>query len=647
MTLKYRPEIDGLRAIAVMVVIFFHAGISIFSGGFVGVDVFFVLSGYLISSIILKEKADGNFSLINFYERRARRILPALFLIMFLCLPLAWFFLLPQALESFSKSLIAVTTFVSNILFWRESGYFSAQADLKPLLHTWTLSVEEQFYIFLPLFIILTWKLKSSLKCLTLIVITIGSLTLSQIGLSISPTATFYLLPTRAWELFIGVSIGYYLSRAVTPPKGNNLLSIIGISMIMGAVFFYTKDTPFPSFYALLPTLGTGLIVLFTDKTTWLYKFLSLKFMVGLGLISYSLYLWHQPVFAFAKHSSLNELSQTVVFGLVAVSIFGAFISWQFVEKPFRNKSQTSGKQIFWSSLFGSLFFIIVGIIGISKNGDLGRFDHTIKSIAATPSGRLSKCTHTNTTTGCLIGKETSPPSIAIIGDSHSAALQKALDSELKIRGKSGLSMAGSWCIPFSNVSTKEQYRDKCLPVVSRYLETVISDPKIETVILVAEWANYTQGYRWGVEGVAFYEDKETKKLSLKENTRVFSRGLNRTIKMLNQYGKKVIFIKSVPEYQQDVPNYLAKSMALTGKADMGEYTIDRDAYFSRNSEVEQSLNENEYLLKNQVIDSFEILCPNDICQYITNKHDVLYSDDNHLSEAGAKLLVKEIFIEQ
>lgn len=646
MSLKYRPEIDGLRAIAVMVVIFFHAGFSLFSGGFVGVDVFFVLSGYLISSIILKEREAGTFTLINFYERRARRILPALFLVMFLCIPFAWVYLLPKAMEEFSKSLIAVSAFVSNILFWRESGYFSAQADLKPLLHTWTLSVEEQFYVFLPVFILITAKLKNSIIYLMLGLITFTSLALSYLGNSISPTAAFYLLPTRAWELFIGVIIGYYLSRRSLPPKGNDILSLIGLFMIMMAVFLYDKSTPFPSVYALLPTVGTALIVLFTDKTTFIYKLLSLKIMVGLGLISYSLYLWHQPVFAFAKHSSLHEIGFMKSTCLILLSILGAYGSWKFIEKPFRNKSKTTGKQIFWLSLIGSLAFITVGLFGVMRGGDLGRFSGPIKSIASTSGGALKRCMGTFRKSGCSIGSDNTRASIAIIGDSHSGALQKALDTTLRSQKKSGLSFAGSWCIPFIEVRTKTQYRDKCFTEISSHLETIISNTEISTVVLVAEWANYTQGKRWNVEGTAYYEDRETTNLSLKENSRVFSRGLLRTVKKLKSAGKVVIFVKSVPEYKQHVPNYLAKSLALTGKASMNEYTIDKTGYLTRNLEVEKSLKDLDLKSEMRVIDTYKILCPGDICRYISESNEVLYSDDNHLSESGAKLIINQIFQE-
>jgi len=211
--MEYRREIDGLRAVAVLPVILFHAGVELFSGGFVGVDVFFVISGYLITSIILKEQQTGTFSLVRFYERRARRILPALFLVVIACIPFAWIWLLPEDLKSFGKSLIAVPTFTSNILFARESDYFTPLAELKPLLHTWSLAVEEQFYVFFPILLILAHKWRTVSNGVLIAAIGIISLCLAQWGLSTNPKIAFYFLPTRAWELMIGALIAVYVLR--------------------------------------------------------------------------------------------------------------------------------------------------------------------------------------------------------------------------------------------------------------------------------------------------------------------------------------------------------------------------------------------------------------------------------------------------
>ena len=362
--MKYRAEIDGLRALAVLPVILFHAGFEWFSGGFVGVDVFFVISGYLITTIIISEMAEGEFSIINFYERRARRILPALFFVMAVCIPFAWFWLVPSDLVEFGHSLIAVSTFSSNFLFWSEAGYFGGPAELKPLLHTWSLAVEEQYYILFPIFILLTWRLGIKWILIILSFIFILSLGFAQWGAYKIPSANFYLLPTRGWELLIGVFIAFYLKYNIYIKSylANQLLSLLGFSMIIYSIIVFNASTPFPSLYALIPTIGTGLVILCATPQTTIHKLLSLNFIVGVGLISYSTYLWHQPILALARHAIVGEVHNLIVIILCISSLVFGWFSWRFIERPFRQKSYLQRKFIFNFSLIGILFFSIIGI---------------------------------------------------------------------------------------------------------------------------------------------------------------------------------------------------------------------------------------------------------------------------------------------
>ncbi|CAA6804837.1 MAG: O-antigen acetylase [uncultured Thiotrichaceae bacterium] len=375
-TLQYRKEIDGLRALAVLPVILFHAGFSFMSGGFVGVDIFFVISGYLITSLIVAEIDKGTFSLVNFYERRARRILPALFLVILACLPFAWVYLLPHEMVDFGQGVVAVTVFASNILFWKDSDYFSPDAELLPLLHTWSLAVEEQYYVFFPLLLMLAWRFgKSWFVPMLLVLIAAISLALSEWLWRVDSAANFYLLPTRAWELMLGALAGLYLrSSHISIRWLREIGSLIGLIMIGLAIVLLDDSMPFPSLYALLPTLGAVFIILCADAETVVGRLLSLPIFVGVGLISYSAYLWHQPIFAFARIYGMDEPNIGIWVGLIALALLLAWGSWCWVEKPFRDRSRFSRGQIFTLAGIGSVFLIGIGMLLVLQDGFPQRF---------------------------------------------------------------------------------------------------------------------------------------------------------------------------------------------------------------------------------------------------------------------------------
>ena len=370
--MNYRSEIDGLRAVAVLPVMFFHAGLPFFSGGFVGVDIFFVISGYLITSIILGELNGGTFTIAGFYERRARRILPALFLIMGLTFLAGFFILLPEDMKDFSGSMAAAATFWSNIYFWQGSGYFAAPAELKPLLHTWSLGVEEQYYILYPLFLMLAWGLGRKKILLILGALFALSLTGAHLGALNHSAGVFFLLPTRCWELLLGIFAAFYLSQpsAKTPsPATLNILGLGGLVMIAAAIFTFTDETPTPGLPLLLPTLGALFIILFAKPGTLAAKLLSLKPVIGIGLISYSAYLWHQPLFAFAKYHSGGIISPLMLAGLCALTLPLSYLSWRFVEKPFRRKDGFSRRFVFTFAALGIALFTALGAAGYASNG--------------------------------------------------------------------------------------------------------------------------------------------------------------------------------------------------------------------------------------------------------------------------------------
>lgn len=432
--MKYRKEIDGLRSIAVLPVIFFHAGISVFSGGYIGVDVFFVISGYLITSIIITEIDSKKFTIREFYERRARRILPALFFVIATCIPFAWAWMTPTQLEDFSQSLIAVSMFSSNLLFWTESGYFSPNAELKPLLHTWSLAVEEQYYIFFPVFILATWRFGKRFVFLALLAIGAGSLLLSQWGASNHPNANFYLLPTRLWELLAGSLLALYLLMNQVGSRDKSAVidqtfSVVGLALIFYSIFYFGEQTPFPSLYSLVPVVGTALIILYASPNTAAARFLSNKVLVSIGLISYSAYLWHQPLFAFARLRIVDEPSWLVMLALGGLSLALAFFSWRFIERPFRSRSRISKARVFSFACIASTLIAGLGAVGHVARGFPSR---TIATGESYEEVRLDERAYINYGLSSLCGeaytlsescRTDDHPEILVWGDSYAMHL--------------------------------------------------------------------------------------------------------------------------------------------------------------------------------------------------------------------------------
>jgi peptidoglycan/LPS O-acetylase OafA/YrhL len=333
--------------------------------------VFFVISGYLITTILIEDLENQRFSLVNFYERRARRILPALFFVMFVCIPFAWMWMLPSQMKDFSQSLVAVSLFASNVLFWRESGYFDAAAEEKPLLHTWSLAVEEQYYVIFPIFLFLAWRYGKNRVFWMIVAMASISLLLSEWGWRNKATANFYLAPTRAWELFAGSIAAFIVQK--NGVRKNNFLALLGLAAITFSIFAYDESTPFPSLYALVPVLGVVLLILYADKDTLTAKLLGTKALVGIGLISYSAYLWHQPLFAFARIKSVNEPSHLIMGILALGSLLLAYFSWKYIEAPFRNKLAINKAKIFIVSTSGLLLFSAFGFVGHKTNGYVER----------------------------------------------------------------------------------------------------------------------------------------------------------------------------------------------------------------------------------------------------------------------------------
>jgi peptidoglycan/LPS O-acetylase OafA/YrhL len=383
--MKYRSEIDGLRALAVVPVVLFHAGVHALSGGFVGVDIFFVISGYLITSIILTELEQGKFSVLNFYERRARRILPALYGVMAVSSVLGYLWMMPDEFKNYGQSLLATTLFSNNILLSVTSGYWDLNSEFKPLLHTWSLGVEEQYYILFPIFLMVGWKYFRKSIVASCLLIALASLLLANWGVDTRPEIAFYVLPTRAWEILLGALVAFYLKDrpdAATDESTtkNQLLSGCGLIMIVGAIVLFDKNYPAPGFYMLVPTLGAALIIVYARAGTLAHRLLADKLVVGLGLISYSFYLWHQPLLAFSRIYLKSQPTLALSLGLVLMALVLSYLTWRFVEQPFRNRKAVSRRTIFASSGLISCCFVGLGLYLNQSYGMASRvFDASVK----------------------------------------------------------------------------------------------------------------------------------------------------------------------------------------------------------------------------------------------------------------------------
>lgn len=636
-TMDYRREIDGLRALAVLPVILFHAGFETFRGGFVGVDVFFVISGYLITTIILAELEQGKFSIVNFYERRARRILPALFLVILVCIPLAWLYLPSLEYKDFSQSLVAVSVFASNILFWRESGYFDTAAELKPLLHTWSLAVEEQFYVLFPLFLMLFWKLGRRWILVTLGMVFFASLVLAQWAAYVKPTAAFYLLPTRGWELLIGAFAAFYLSKANRKEFGKAAGEIggwLGVSLILYAVFTYSKLTPFPGFHALVPTLGTVLVILFATQATTVGKFVGNKAFVGVGLISFSAYLWHQPLFAFARQIGFSEINKTLFFLLSLLALILAFLSWRYVETPFRLKNKFSRNHIFIISVVGTLAFATAGYVGHIKDGFSKNY-----SLAKTVN---SKITDKN---------------FIVLGDSHGGHLISGLTS---ITTGKVQNFTSSGCIPFRDVDRYDSRSTpgECAKKINAWLNQIINDDPRSTIVLSSMGPVYLDGTPFKGKdlarvtglGVELITDK-----TITDRYRVFEIGLRQTLFELSSLNNSsIVFAIDVPELgidhgcSKDSKEYILAGLAIR---DLVSFYDPKNCFVSR-GDYDQRVDSYKKLVSvvlsdfpNVILfDPADSFCSGNLCKGFDSKFGFLYRDADHLSDSGSRFYAESLF---
>ena len=665
-----------------MPVILFHGGFQWFSGGFVGVDVFFVISGYLITTIILAEKRQGTFTLSGFYERRVRRILPALFFVMFVCMIFAWLWLLPDDMKQFSRSEVAVSAFASNILFFSTTGYFSTASEFKPLLHTWSLAVEEQYYLFFPLLVMATWR--HGLRVITAIclVIALASLALAQWGAVQYPAFTFYLLPARIWELLIGALLAIYLFSVEikkgtawsTHPMTAQVGSSMGLALIVYAIMYFDRWTPFPSLYALVPTIGAACIILLANPQTFVGKLLGSKPFVGIGIISYSAYLWHQPLFAFARHRSLTEPGESLFIVLSLATLILAYLTWKYVEAPFRHRGQISRNQVMAFSGGVASLIVAFGLAGHFTGGFPSRYNANVLAVANAAQEhreRLPQCGATYgksdiVNTACSLGSNATPTGV-LIGDSHADAVAVALGESLEKTHLQFKDISFPGCPPIVNLYKKESDDPNCYAYNSEVLKELKNDQSLEYVVIVSRWTMGLDGHgenlnNSGRNGNGFDNEEggveflwRPKDLSVegadKASDELQKRQFlqRRHTDMVLEYlkaNKKVVLVYPIPETGWDVPAYLSKELLFDHpNLSPGAGSTSYDVYKKRNMEATRildSIGEHKNLIR---VKPDQLLCGTYVKnRCITHLDGVpLYFDDDHLSKAGARLVTREI----
>jgi peptidoglycan/LPS O-acetylase OafA/YrhL len=551
---RYRAEIDGLRAIAVAVVVFFHADLA-FRGGFVGVDVFFVISGFLITGLILRDLRNGDFSLVQFWERRVRRILPALFFMVFVVLAAGWILLLPSAYEELAKSSLWQVLMVSNVFFWRHTGYFAGVAEEKPLLHTWSLAVEEQFYVVVPMLLLLCWSLGRHRRPAVAALIgglTVFGLLLSAYGVAFHRSAAFFLLPFRAWELALGGALAclplrwFHIGRLAAEVGGWG-----GLAMIMGAAFYFDKSTPFPGFAALLPCAGAALIIwTSTSEESLLRRLLSLRPLVFVGLISYSLYLWHWPILAFARYWALEPLSTNAKIFFIALASALAVFSYYCIEQPFRRrKILAQRRKLFvWAGATNAILLLAAVVIAYA-GGVPARVDAVTNAYSAAVDEKefIHELTPESIRGGDLprLGAGEGKLSVLLWGDSHAMALAPAVDELLLKSGLSGKIATHSSTAPLVEFTRFSEYGlgDRSLNFGQAVLNYV-ADKKIPNVILAAHWGAYPAKPEIGEIGYLESQILET-------------------VRALKATGTQPWVVLSVPLHKASIPKVLLRAELL------------------------------------------------------------------------------------
>jgi peptidoglycan/LPS O-acetylase OafA/YrhL len=631
--IKYRPDIDGLRAVAVMLVVLHHLSSKWMPGGYLGVDVFFVISGFLITKVISREIEEGRFTFAQFYERRVRRLFPALFVVLFFVLAAGYFLLLPSDYLAMFRATLGTVFFASNMVFWRDlaDGYFATNAGLNPLLHTWTLAVEEQFYLLYPLLLLVCFRYAKQHVVLALFVLSAMSLVAAEFLLHEHRVAVFFLSPFRAWELLTGAMIAFKAAPVLRSRHWREVAAAVGLLAIVIPAFLYDVNTAFPALAAVPPVLGSALLIHAGSSGSSLAgRVLQWRPVVYVGLISYSLYLWHWPLLVFAKYwidpASLGPWLPVLLLASLLISSG----SYHFIERPFRKARNGVSRR----ALLALGFAVVVpttacALVGVLNRGLEGRFSDKVVAldrVRAAPVPFKACGPDSGRHDGyCVVGDISQQPDVLLWGDSHMLAWMPGFDAAFQQSGRSALVAWNSNCPPLLGVL--DSVDDACQQQNMAVLFELRRSDRIRTVVMSAFWSKY-------------FSDSEISLSTMdgKDGNRsVAPAAFRQTIASLIQLGSRVVVLGPVPSYSRDVPLSLAQQ-DMTGRA-LVEPQVLQDVH-RQNANFYRVIGTG---LPHQ-IEFFDVaawLC-RPRCETYRDGISI-YRDSNHLSPGGAKMLVPNI----
>jgi peptidoglycan/LPS O-acetylase OafA/YrhL len=662
----YRPDIDCLRAIAVLSVLFFHLKFTPFSGGFVGVDIFFVISGYLITRLIYVEISETKkFKYSDFYIRRVRRLFPALFFTLLLCFLLAFLLFSPMHFQRFSGALFHVLLGVPNVYFWQESGYFDVHAIFKPLLHTWSLGVEEQFYLVWPL--LLALLLKKNNRPFTIVVfLTLAAFSLlSAYQLETKTSLTFFLTPFRIYEFCIGAFLVWAEKHELKKNYVKEIILILGLGLVVGGVLAFDKNTYFPSYRALIPCVGTAMII-YAGSANHVGKLFRIRALVFIGLRSYSLYLIHWPIIVFYSYLKGVPLSLFEKWTIVASSLALASIMYSYIELPYRYRL-SKGRYVDNKAVASRCGLLAAALLSITCSSWVNagwqwriETDHSYKASDLLKLNLKLNDDRTIFCPGwrdvpvgrfCSVGMiDDAPAEVLLIGDSHAEALSPGLD----YLGKEIHKKIDVWsfpgCPPIWNTykiygtSARKPRQKQCKEIIQKW-EKYVKRTNYRFVILAARWAMLFEPEQYGgmILSRDYLVDAKNPIQDVKIARELFRSRLRETVTAILKTGKKVILFSQIPLLARDigecgnVPSYLFSTAAIRRRCDSGVTVEEERNRLKYTDALIKSLASRDVL---DIIAS-DYMCDESTCRTIV-QDTVMYRDTNHLSGRGSVVLAEE-----